>query len=668
MMRGSWLVCFGLVMALGFGLGLNPGAAAAEGGVALDALPTIEGVEPRHGVAMHGNVKYGADFDHFAYTNPDAPEGGKLNRPARGTYDSFNPYVLKGTAAEGAELVFETLMVSSQDEPFSMYGLIADAIYMPEDRSWVAFHLDPRARWHDGTPITVEDVIFSLNTLKKQGHPFYRFYYKNVANARKVAPRTVRFEFGGGPNRELPLIAGQMPVLPKHYWTAKGRSFNDATLQPPLGSGPYRIAEHEPGRYVVYEKVDDHWGADLPVNAGRWNFDEIRYDYFRDPTVIRQALKAGNIDVFRENQAKAWATAYDVPAVDEGRLDLAEIDHDRPTGMQGFAMNTRRAPFDREKVRRAMAYAFDFPWTNRNLFFGQYDRTASYFSNSELASDRLPEGREKAILERFSDQLPEKVFTTEYDPPTTNGDGYPRDNLEAAMRLLREAGYEYRDMKLVDPETGRQVAFEILLVSQSFERIVLPYRHNLEKLGMDVEVRVVDSAQYQNRLDSFDFDMIVHSFGQSLSPGNEQRDYWGSAAAERQGSRNVTGVADPVVDELIRMIIQAPNREELVARTRALDRVLLWHHLVVPNWHIGHFRVAYWDKFGRPDNPPYGLPIEATWWVASEKEQVVANAQAESGGEPESDGNGIWLTVTGLAVLLGAAALFYRRAQAGRVA
>jgi microcin C transport system substrate-binding protein len=401
------------------------------------------------------------------------------------------------------------------------------------------------------------------------------------------------------------------------------------------------------------------------VNAGRWNFARIRYDYFRDPTVIREAVKAGSIDVFEENQAKSWATAYDVPAVSDGRLKKAEIDHDRPTGMQGFAMNTRRAPFDRVKVRRAMAYAFDFPWTNRNLFFGQYDRTESYFSNSELAAEGLPEGREKAILERFRGQVPPEVFSQAYDPPTTEGDGYPRDNLKTAMRLLREAGYVYEDMKLVDPDTGRQVAFEILLNSQAFERIVLPYRANLEKLGLNVSVRVVDSAQYQNRLDNRDFDMIVHGFGQSLSPGNEQRDYWASSAAERPGSRNVTGIADPVVDQLVDMIIQAPNRAELVHRTRALDRVLLWHHLVVPNWHIGYFRVVYWDKFGRPETPPYGLPLEATWWVAPDKAEVAAGAGGESGSGERAGGDPGWLTGAGLLALLAAAALFFRRARSG---
>jgi microcin C transport system substrate-binding protein len=629
---------------------------------------SLDGVEPRHGVAMHGEVKYDADFDHFDYVNSDAPKGGTINLAAEGTYDSFNPYIIKGISAEGAGLVYETLMASTNDEPFSEYGLLAESIYMPEDRSWVAFKLRENARWHDGRPVTVEDVIFSLNVLKREGHPFYRFYYKDVERAREVGPRTVRFDFSGGTNRELPLIVGQLPVLPKYAW--EDREFGQSTLEPPMGSGPYKVADYEPGRYVVYERVDDYWGQDIPVNTGRWNFDRIRYDYFRDPTVIREAVKSGSVDFRQENQAKAWATAYDVPAVRAGRLKLVEIDHDQPTGMQAFAMNTRRPPFDSRRVREAMAYAFDFKWTNRNLFFGQYSRTTSYFSNSELASWGVPEGREKEILERFSGQLPDEVFTREYRPPETNGDGYPRENLKKALELLKDAGWVVRNMKLVRERTGRPFRFEILLVNKAFERVVLPFVANLEKLGMEVDVRVVDSAQYQNRLDTFDFDMIVAGWGQSLSPGNEQRDYWSSQSAERNGSRNYTGVKDPVVDQLVDMIIQAPSREELVHRTRALDRVLLWQHLVVPNWHIGFFRVAYWDKFGRPEtNPPYGLPYLETWWDERDKVAAVESAQAEAGAGEEAGDKGGGQTAIAAIVLVVLAALalfFFRRHHAGR--
>nr|WP_242480412.1 extracellular solute-binding protein [Rhodovibrio sodomensis] len=633
-------------------------------------LRALEGVPPRHGVAMHGTVKYGPTFDHFDYVNPDAPKGGIAKMPAEGTYDSFNPYVLKGQPAEAMGLVFETLMASSDDEPFSQYGLLAEHIYMPEDRDWVAYTLRADARWHDGEPVTVEDVVWTFNMLKEKGHPQFRFYYKSVIEARQIGPRTVRFEFAEGLNRELPLIVGQMPVLPKHYWTADGRKFGESTLEPPLGSGPYRVADHEPGRYVVFERVEDYWGRDLSVNAGRWNFGRIRYDYFRDPTVIRSAVKAGNVDFRLENQAKSWANAYDVPAVENGRLKKVEIEHDQPTGMQAFVMNTRREPFDSRKVRLAMNYAFDFGWTNTNLFFGQYTRTESFFSNSELASSGLPKGRELEILEQFRGRVPEEVFTKDYNPPETDGDGYPRENLKKALQLLREAGYEVRDMQLVNAQTGRPVRFEFLLNNTAFERVVLPYVANLNKLGIQVDVSVVDSAQYQNRLDSYAFDMILGGWGQSLSPGNEQRSYWGSQAAERNGTRNWAGIQDPVIDQLIQMVIGAPSREELVHRTRALDRVLLWHHYVVPNWHLDYWRILYWDKFRRPETmAPYGLNFLDTWWVAPDKTDEIAQAQAEAtggDGAGESGGGPGWLTGLGMLVLGGLAFVLFRRGFARR--
>jgi len=648
-------------------LGLALGAAATGGGAG--AQPdTYNGVPLRHGIAMHGDVEYGPGFEHFAYANPDAPHGGTIKLAAEGTYDSFNPFIVQGVPVQGARLMHDTLMASSDDEPFSEYGLIAEGIYVPEDRSWVAFKLREDARFHDGEPIEVEDVVFSFKTLRDEGRPFYRFYYKNVADVRRAGPRTVRFDFKGGTNRELPLILGQLPILPKHHW--RDRAFGESTLTPPVGSGPYRVADHEPGRYVVYEKVADYWGEDVPANGGRWNFRRIRYDYFRDATVIRTAVTGGDIDLRVENQAKAWATAYDTPAVQSGRLKTVEIDHDRSTGMQGFAMNTRRAPFDDTRVRKAMSLAFDFAWTNKNLFYGQYERTRSYFSNSELAARGELDGREREILAPYRDKVPDAVFETVYQPPTTDGDGYPRENLKAALDLLNEAGWVVRDMKLVNEATGERFRFEILLVNSSFERIVLPYVANLEKLGMDVRVRVVDSSQYQNRVDGRDFDMIVANWGQSLSPGNEQRGFWGCAAAKREGTRNYTGVCDPVVDELIGKLIAAPNREELVARVRALDRVLLWKHLVVPQWHIGRFRVAYWDKFGRPEsNPPYGLPYLDTWWVDPERAETIERAQKSAdvaGPGRDHGGTRAWLwTAAGLAVLLTVAAYLFRRARGG---
>ncbi|HUG76167.1 MAG TPA: extracellular solute-binding protein [Burkholderiales bacterium] len=574
------------------------------------------GAEPggvvSHAIAMHGEPKYPPGFRHFDYVNPDAPKGGELRLAAEGSYDSFHPFIPRGTAAAGAATMFESLLVGSADEPFTEYGLLAETIEVPRDRSWAVFTLRREARWHDGRPVTVEDVIFSLEALKKDGHPFYRFYYQAIARAEKAGERKVRFTFAAGDNREMPLIAGQLPILAKHYW--EGRDFARTTLEPPLGSGPYRVGAFETGRYVVLERVPDYWGRDLPVNRGMHNFERIRYDYFRDATVIREAVKAGSIDLRAENQAKAWALDYDTPAVREGRLLKKAFDHDRTAGMQGFAMNLRRPLFADARVRYALAHAFDFEWSNRNLFFGQYERTGSYFANSELASRGLPGPEELELLEPWRGQIPDEVFTREYRPPSTDGSGWPRENLRRAFELLREAGWVVRDLKLVNEKSGAPFNFEILLVGSGFERIALPYVRNLRRLGIDARVRVVDSSQYINRVRAFDFDMIVAVWGQSASPGNEQRDYWGSAAARSPGSRNYTGIASPAVDALIEALIAARDRESLAHRTGALDRVLLWSHLVVPNWHSPVDRIVFWDKFGYPMPPPRQGTSTDFWW------------------------------------------------------
>jgi microcin C transport system substrate-binding protein len=562
---------------------------------------------------MHGEPKYGPGFRHFAYVNPDAPKGGELRLAVEGTFDSFHAFIPRGTGAAGAEAAVESLMVGSADEAFTEYGLLAESIEVPADRSWAIFTLRREARWHDGRPVTPEDVIFSLEILKKHGHPFYRFYYQAIVRAEKLGERRVRFSFKGDDNRELPLIAGQLPILPKHYW--ENRDFSRTTLEPPLGSGPYRVASFEAGRYVLVERVRDYWGRELPVRRGMQNFDRIRYDYFRDSTVIREALKAGSIDLRAENQAKAWALDYDTPAMREGRLRKLEFDHDRPSGMQGFAMNTRRAVFRDARVRQALAHAFDFEWSNRTLFFGQYQRTASYFENSELASSGLPSEGERKLLEPWRGKIPDELFGQAYPPPRTDGSGWPRENLRRAFALLREAGWVVRDLRLVNEKSGEPFSFEILLVGSGFERIVLPFVRNLRRLGIDARVRVVDSSQYVNRLREFDFDMIVAVWPQSPSPGNEQRDFWGSAAAKTPGSRNYAGIASPAVDALIEALIAAPDRESLVTRTRALDRVLLWSHLVVPNWHSPVDRYIFWDKFGYPTPPPMQGTSTDWWWV-----------------------------------------------------
>lgn len=587
-------------------------------------------IRTAHAIAMFGEPKYGPGFQHFDYVNPAAPRGGTIRLGVPGTFDSFNPYILKGNAGAGAS--DETLTEASADEPFTQYGLIAETITWPEDRSWVEFTLRREARWHDGQPITADDVIFSLNTLKTQGRPFFRFYYAAIDRAEATGPDRVRFIFKQAGNRELPLIAGQMPILPKHYW--QGRDFSRSTLEPPLGSGPYRVVSFEAGRSVVVERVPDYWGDRLPVNIGQNNFQQMRFEYFRDETVLRQALKAGILDFRQESQAKAWALDYDIPAVRDGRLVKALFPHRRPTGMQAFVFNTRRRPFDNPLVREALGYAFDFEWTNRVLFFGQYRRSESYFSNSELAATGLPEGLERQILERFRGRVPDRVFTTPYRAPVTDGLGWPRENLQKATALLAQAGFVVSDMKLVDAATGRPLSFEILLDTPTFERIVLPFVRNLERLGIAARIRIVDESQYINRLRSFDFDMITAVWGQSDSPGNEQRDYWGSAAAAQPGSRNYAGINDPVIDELIEDLIRAPDRDALTNHARALDRVLLAGFYVIPQWHSNADRVLYWDRFSYPEvRAARGVLLNTWWYDAAKAQRLDARQTARAGGE-----------------------------------
>jgi microcin C transport system substrate-binding protein len=582
-----------------------------------------------HAIAMYGEPKYGPGFKHFDYVNPDAPKGGLLRLGATGTFDSFNPYIIKGNPAVGAAA--ETLTVASADEPFTKYGLIAESVEWPDDRSWVAFTLRPEARWHDGRPITVDDVIFSLNILKTKGQPFFRFYYGSIERAERIGERKVKFVFTEAGNRELPLIAGEMPVLPKHWW--EGRDFERTTLEPPLSSGPYRVAQFEAGRYVVVERVPDYWGRSLSVNVGQDNFQRIRYDYFRDETVLRQALKAGVLDFRVENQAKAWALDYDTPAVRKGWLKKVEFPHMRPAGLQAFVFNTRRPIFADRKVREALNYAFDFEWTNRVLFFGQYQRAHSYFNNSEMEATGVPEGAERAILEKYRARLPDGVFAAVPRPPVTDGSGWPRANLLKALALLDEAGWVVRDMRLVDERTGEPMRFEILIVSPTFERIILPFVRNLKRLGIDASIRLVDESQYINRLRSFDFDMAMLVWGQSESPGNEQRDFWGSRAADSPGSRNYIGIRDPVVDELIEGIIAAPDRESLLAQTRALDRVLLSGFYVIPAWYLSADRVLYWDKFSYPAvSPARGVQSDTWWFDEAKAARLAAEMRGEAGG------------------------------------
>jgi len=592
-----WLLCVWLV--------LSPIPALAADVLRGHAISMFDSEIPR----------YPADFRHFDYVNPDAPKGGSLRLASQGSFDSFHPFIPKGNAVSTGAV--ETLLITSADEPFTGYGLIAEQIEWPRDRSWVIFHIRPEARWHDGTPITAEDVAWSFETLVSQGNPQYRFYYGAVASVEALDAARVRFTFSESDNRELPLIVGQLPILPKHYWAT--RDFAATTLDPPLGSGPYQITDFEAGRFTVRQRVENYWGKDLAVRQGLNNFDAIRTVFFRDATPIRLALKAGDIDFRLENQAKAWAEDYNVTVVEKGWLKKDLVPHRMPTGMQAFVMNTRREQFADPRVREALTLAFDFEWTNRNLFNGQYTRTGSYFSNSDLAARGKPQGEELAVLEPFRGKVPDSVFGDAYTPPVTDGSGWLRDNLRRANMLLKDAGWVVKDLRLVNAATGEPFRFEILLVTPAFERIALPYVRNLKRLGIEAKVRLVDENQYINRFRQFDFDMMVWVWGQSETPGNEQYEYWSQTAADSQGSRNLAGVRDPVVDELIALMLRSESREQLNQRTRALDRVLLWGHYVVPHWHIRADRVLYWDKFGMPKMPVRTGVMTDRWWFDAER-------------------------------------------------
>lgn len=581
-----------------------------------------------HGLAMTGAPKYPADFSHFEYANPQAPKGGSIHLSAMGTFDSLNPFIIKGVPAAGIGLLYDTLTAQSLDESFSQYGLLAGKIDLAADRSWVVYHLRPEARFHDGKPVTAEDVIFSFNILREKGDPLYGKYWADVVKVEALGKLSVRFDLGKGLNPELPLIIGQLTVLPKHYW--EGRDFSQPGLEVPVGSGPCRITDVKPGRSITYQRDPDYWGRDIPVNKGQYNFGTITYDYYRDPTISLHAFKAGEYDFRNENISKAWATAYVGPAFDDGMVVKEEIPNDVDQGMQAFVFNTRRSFFKDPRVRQALAYAFDFEWTNKHLFYGQYTRSTSFFSNSELAAQGLPSPEELKILDPLKDQLPPEVFTKVYQPPTTDGSGNIRRNLRTGLRLLKSAGWEVRGKKMTQVATGKVLAFDILLHDTTFERVVLPFKANLERMGIELSIRLVDTAQYINRLRDFDFDMIVGGFAQSESPGNEQREFWSSHAAEIPGTRNYAGVRSKAVDALVEQVISAPTRKDLVIRTRALDRALLWGHYVIPQWHINTYRVAYWNMFERPKvTPRYALGFN-TWWINPEKAKRVHHYRRQS--------------------------------------
>ena len=582
--------------------------------------------EPHEGIALYGDLKYKPGFTHFDYTNPDAPKGGAVKFNAIGTYDTFNPYTLKGVKAEGLGYLFDTLTVASSDEPDSQYGLVAQSIAVAPDHLSVTFQLRPEARFHDGSPVTPADVIWTFDTLKAKGSPTYHLYYADVLKAEQVGERGVKFTLRSAENRELPLILGELPVLSKKYWAA--RDFEKTTLEQPLGSGPYVIDSFDPGRSVTYRRAADYWAKNLPVIKGRFNFGTIRYDYYRDASVALEAFKAGQYDIRSENVAKNWAIGYASPALSAGLFKKVMIKNQVPEGMQGFAFNTRRPLFHDPRVREALGYLFDFEWANKNLFYGAYTRTESFFSNSDLASSGLPSADELKILEPMKSEIPAAVFTKVYEAPKTDGTGDIRPNIRAALGLLKDAGWTVKGGKLVN-DKGEQMQFEFLNAEAEFERILLPFGNNLRRIGIAMNLRTVDPAQYENRLNNYDYDMTVIVVPESLSPGNEQRGYWTSAAADEPGGNNVMGVKSKAVDKLVDLIIASPDRPSLLARVHALDRVLLESFYVIPNWHIDVFRVAYWDKFGQPKiHPPYALALD-TWWVDPALDKALAANKAK---------------------------------------
>jgi len=607
--------------ARGLGLSAWPGSAAAE----------EANIPWRHGVSMFGELKYPTGFKHFDYVNRNAPKGGVVRQIALGTFDNFNSVVagIKGSLVAGVDLIYDTLLVGALDEVSSEYGLIVEAVKYPDDFSSASFRLRAAAKWHDGTPMTPEDVIFSFEAFKKY-NPQTAAYYRHVVKAERTGEREITFTFEGAGNRELPHIVGQLTVLPKAWWEGADKDGNKrdvgaTTLEPPLGSGPYRIKEFTPGRSIAYERVADYWGKAVNVNIGRDNFDELRFEYFRDTTVALEAFKADTVDWRTENSAKNWATAYDFPAVSDKRVLLEEFPIRNVGIMQAFAFNIRRAKFQDPRVRLAFNYAFDFEGMNQQLFYGQYKRIDSYFSGTELAATGLPSGRELELLESVRDEVPAEVFKTPYSNPVCGTPEKIRSNLREAIRLFKAAGYEVRDQQLVNTKTGDPFTAEFLAEDPNFERVFLFFKPSLDRLGITVTVRTVDEAQYENRLRNWDFDIMTAAWGESLSPGNEQRGYWGSQAADQPGSLNVIGIKNPAVDKMIDRLIFAKNRAELEAVARALDRILLWNHYVVPQWTYGKVRTARWDRYGHPETmPKYGRAAFPTvwWWDADKAAKV----------------------------------------------
>ncbi|WP_218276114.1 extracellular solute-binding protein [Pseudomonas sp. SDI] len=596
------------------------------------SFPAGATISESHGYAQFGTLKYPAKFTHFDWVNPQAPKGGTLRAMAFGTFDTLNPYTFKGTSPVttpnflqyGVNELNETLMVGtgqydpSGDEPTSSYGLIARSVEYSEDRSWVVFNLRPEARFHDGRPITAADVAFSYRTLLKEGHPIYRTNLQEVKRVDILNAKRIRFVFKRAGNPLLILRLGEMPVLPAHYW--RNRDFQATTFEPPLGSGPYRIAQVQPGRRLVFERVKDWWGKDLPVNAGKYNIDRVEYEFYRDADVAFEAFKAGEFDIYIEHQAKNWANGYTFPAVRRGEVIKAQIPHKIPTQTQGLFMNSRRAAFADVRVRQALGLMLDFEWTNRALFSGAYQRATSYYPNSEFAASGVPLGKEWLLLAPYREQLPANLFSQPYSVSHTDGRGIGRDNLRRALELLSQAGWKLSGQRLQN-STGQPLKIELLLVNPNLERILQPYVENLASIGIDARLRTVDRAQYKQRLDQFDFDMILMTLNQTLSPGLEQWLYFHSSQATTKGSKNYAGVRSPVVDHLLEALLGAQSRDDQVAAARALDRVLLWQHYMIPNWYLDYHRLAYRKRLAFVTTPPYTLGLNSWWLKPSENAQ-----------------------------------------------
>lgn len=587
---------------------------------------SLAAAEPVHGIALYGEPKYKPGFSSFDYVNPNAPKGGEVRQAVLGGFDSLNPFILKGTPAAGIALLFDSLTVASDDEPFSRYGLLAETMDVAADRASITFKLRAEAKFHDGSPVTAQDVAFSYKMLKEKGSPHYRSYFNDVVAVETPDARTVTFRFKDGDNRELPLIIGQFPVFSAAYYA--NRPFDQTSLETPLGSGPYKVKAVDANRSITYQRDPNYWAKDLGPQKGHHNFDSLRYDYYRDDGVALEALMAGDLTLRLEASSSRWATAYDKPPVRQGLIQRTEIGDSSPRGMQGWVYNTRRAIFADRRVRAALAYAFDFEWTNKTLSDGKLIRTASYFDNSELRALGRPEGAELALLEPFRGKVPEEVFSQEYIPPQTDGSGNIRDNLRTALRMLRDAGWTVKDNKLVNAD-GKPLTFEILIDNQAFERTTLPFIKNLEQLGVTATLRLLDVAQYQKRIDAYDFDMMIGIFPQSISPGNEQRDFFGSHAADIPGGRNLAGIKDPAIDALIDQVIYAPSREALVTRTRALDRLLRWGHYVIPQFYGRTTRYAHWDFYGRTGVETLQRESFDRWWWDAEKAAVTLTKKSK---------------------------------------